>query len=72
MVSHGWTIRRAAEEFGVPRSTLYDRVCGRVMFGARSGPTRYLNDQEEKELCFFLPGVPGLVLLEPASKSLQL
>lgn len=52
----GWTIRRAAEEFGVPKSTLYDRVSGRISFGARSGPPRYLTDQEEKELVSFLIG----------------
>ncbi len=56
VVTHGWTIRRAAEEFGVPRSTLFDRVSGRIQFGARSGPSRYLNDQEEKELVRFLLG----------------
>ena len=31
----GWTIRRAAEEFGVPKSTLYDRVSAHVAFEAR-------------------------------------
>ena len=53
---HGWTIRKAAEEFGVPRSTLFDRVNGRVQFGAHSGPARYLSDQEEKEMVRFLIG----------------
>ena len=42
--------------FDIPRSTLYDRISGRVEFGARSGPARYLNDQEEKELVRFLIG----------------
>ena len=55
-VKDGWTIRRAAEEFGVPKSTLYDRVSGHVAFEARSGPPRYLNDQEEKQLVNFLIG----------------
>ena len=47
-------MRRAAEEYQVPRSTLYDRVSGKVQFGAKSGSTRYLNDQEESELVNFL------------------
>ena len=52
----GWTIRRAAEEFGVPKWTLYDLVSGHVAFEARSGPPHYLNDQEEKQLVNFLIG----------------
>ena len=28
----------AAEEFGVPKSTLYDRVSGHVALGAKNGP----------------------------------
>ena len=54
-VSDGWTIRRAAEESGVPKSTLYDRVSDRMAFGAKSGPPRYLTDGE-KELTNFLVG----------------
>ena len=60
VVDHGWTIRKASEEFGVPRSTLFDRVNGRIQFGARSGPARYLSDQEEKELVRFLMGCAKL------------
>lgn len=55
-VSDRWTIRRAAEEFGVPKSTLYDHVSGRIGIGARSGPPRYLSDKEEKDLVNFLTG----------------
>ena len=40
----------------MPKSTLYDRVSGRVAFGAKSGPPRYLTDGEEKELSNFLVG----------------
>ena len=32
------SICRAAELYNVPQSTLYDRVSGKVMHGARSGP----------------------------------
>ena len=50
----GYLVRSAAEEYQVPRSTLHDRVSGKVQFGATSGPARYLNDQEERELVNFL------------------
>lgn len=46
--------RRAAEEFGIPRSTLGDHVRGRVLPGAKSGNPKYLSDQEEVELSRFL------------------
>ena len=55
-VSDGWTIRRAAEEFQVPKSTLYDRVSGKIAFGAKSGPPAYLDVKEEDELVKFLVG----------------
>ena len=32
------SIRRAAEEYNVPRSTLHDRVSGKVVLGSKSGP----------------------------------
>ena len=31
------------------KSTLSDRVTGRVKFSAHSGPSRYLNDREETD-----------------------
>ena len=50
----GLSIRRAAEEFNVPRTTLEDRVSGKVQDGSRSGRARYLTDSEESELVKFL------------------
>lgn len=47
-------INRAADEFGVPRSTLKDRLSGKVVHGARSGPIPYLSSAEEDELTRFL------------------
>ena len=44
----------AADEFGVPRSTLKDRLSEKVVDGARSGPTPYLSGVEEDELVKFL------------------
>jgi transposase len=53
-VNDGASIRAAAEQYGVPRSTLSDYVSGKIPFGKRSGPERYLSDEEEKELVHFI------------------
>lgn len=54
VAEQGLSVRRAATEFNVPKSTLGDRISGRVLLGAHSGPPRLLNDQEEMELATFL------------------
>ena len=36
-------VNKAADEFGVPRSTLKDKLSGKVAHGARSGPNPYLS-----------------------------
>lgn len=46
VVDDGMSVRRAAECYKVPKSTLHDRVSGKVAFGARSGPASYLSDEE--------------------------
>lgn len=51
VISEGFSVRRAAETFNVPRSSLGDRVSGRV---ANSGPARYLTTAEENEIVQFL------------------
>lgn len=38
----------------MPKSTLYDRVRGRVQHGTKPGPTAYLRVEEEDELAKFL------------------
>ena len=48
------SVRAAAQKFNVPKSTLGDRVSGRVLPGATSGPNTYLSIDEEKELVRFL------------------
>ena len=48
------SIRKASVLFHVPRSTLYDRLTGKVAFEAKPGPTPYLSMQEEEELASFL------------------
>ena len=50
----GMKIRRAAELHGVPKSTLQDRISGRVQHGSRPGPISYLTMEEEEELAGFL------------------
>ena len=50
------SIRRAAMEFEIPKSTIHDRISGKVPFRSRSGPERYLTDQKECELVNFLTG----------------
>ena len=42
--------------YQVPRSTLSDRVTGRVCPGAAPGPPKYLCDEEEEELVKWITG----------------
>ena len=54
VLNEGMSIRHAAEHYAVPKSTLGDRISGRVLPGSTSGPWRILNDEEEEELDAFL------------------
>ena len=47
-------IREASEIYRVPKSTLHDRISGKVIDGTCSGPERYLTDTEESSLVKFL------------------
>ena len=49
-VRGGSGINRAADEHGVPRTTLKDRVSGRVAEHAKPGPRPYLVPSEERQL----------------------
>ena len=53
-VELGMPIRQACEIFSVPKSSVHDRVSGKVDCKARSGPTPYLSFEEEEELASFL------------------
>ena len=53
-VSKGCSINRAPVEHRVPRSTLQDRISGKVQHGTRPGPNPYLNKLEEGNLVEFL------------------
>ena len=48
------SVRRAAAQYDIPSSTLHDRISGKVSVGAVSGPPRYLDEEEERELVEFL------------------
>ena len=50
----GMSVRRASELYDVPRSTLYDRVSGKVEHGAKPGRSALLSAEEEEELVSFL------------------
>ncbi len=40
----------AARTFGIPKTTLKDRISGKVKHGTKPGPVPYLTEAEEKEL----------------------
>ena len=56
----GISVRRAAEEFNIPKSTLHDHLSGKVVAFGQSGPPRYLTDEEEEELEEFLSGCASI------------
>ena len=56
-VRDGTPMYQAARMHGVPRSTLHDRISGRVKHGTNPGPKPYLNKAEETELSDFLVNV---------------
>ena len=47
-------MRRTAEMYCVPKSTLQDRISSRVVFGTKSGPESYLTKEEEEQLVDFI------------------
>ena len=53
-VENGCGPNQAAKEHGVPKSTLKDRLSGRVVHGTNPGPRPYLNKEEENELADYL------------------
>lgn len=54
------SVRAAAELYGIPKSTLGDRISGRVLPGTASGAVRYLADSEEEELAEFIIGCASI------------
>ena len=56
VVKCGISVRKAALMYGIPKSTLGDRISGRVLEGSKSGPLKYLSELEETELISFIIG----------------
>jgi len=54
VITSKFSVRRAAMQFNVPKSTLGDRISGRVQPGSVSGPTKYLTCAEENDISRFL------------------
>ena len=54
VIAEGVSIRKAALEYNIPRSSLAHRVSGHTIPGTKSGPPRYLSASEEDELVQFL------------------
>ena len=48
------SINQAAKDHGIPRTTLKDKVSGRVAHGTKPAHPKYLNETEEKEFAEFL------------------
>ena len=69
LCDEGTSVRHAADLCGVPKSTLHDRVSGKVKQGAKPAPDPYLTDEEEEELVAFYVNVPKLAIITPRSKS---
>lgn len=53
-VKSGVSSNQAADAHGVPRSTLKDRVSGKVIHGTKPGPVPYLTNDEEALLADYL------------------
>ena len=53
-VEEGLPINQAARDHGIPKTTLKDRISGRVTHGSNPWPKPYLTSSEEKELGDFL------------------
>ena len=54
-VEEGQSVSIAARDHGVPKTSLHDRISGKVVHKVNPGPSRpYLSREEEKELGSYL------------------
>jgi hypothetical protein len=53
-IREGKSLRVASEEYGIPRSTLGNYVCGKAILGAKQGQDKLLTDVEEDALLNFI------------------
>ena len=73
VMKDGISVRRAAEEYDIPKSTLGDRISGRILPGAVSDPGKYLYlTKKRKNLYAFCWSVRRLGILEATRRSLLL
>lgn len=54
VLENGLSVRRAALEYNIPRSTLGDHIQGRVVAGALGGRQSYLTPREEELVDFVI------------------
>ena len=47
VTNKGMSVRKAAPYYNVPKSTVGDRVSGRIQHGSVSGPPKYLTNEEQ-------------------------
>ena len=66
---NGTAVLLAANEHGVPRNTLQDRILGKVVHGTNPGPRPYLEPIEENELSNFLVDTAKAGFGKPRKKS---
>jgi len=53
-VAAGQSMSEAAREHGIPKTTLHDRVSGKVIHSVKPGPRPYLSPKEKGNLGLFL------------------
>ena len=56
VIANDLTLHQASLQYNVPKSTLHNRISGRVQPDVVSGAPRYLDDIEEEELVRWLEG----------------
>lgn len=66
------TVRRAAQEYDVPKSTLHDRIAGRLPVEGESSPQKYLIDDEEEELESFLCGFASVGFAQSRNQVMEI
>ena len=54
VVDENTPVLRAARKYGIPKSTLHDRISGKVQHGKKPGPSQLLSAAEEEEFSSFL------------------
>ena len=68
----GTSVRKAAEEYGIPRSTLHEKVNGERGSAGKSGSKNYLTDEEEASLVDFLIGCASIGYAKPRKDALAI